>query len=137
MCIHNIKYIGCFFDPGTLGKNLETIARTPLSQTILAPHVTFRYAPSVVPWDMLGREVTVVVTGYGNDGSNEALKVAFLELPPGLEALADEIEVPHITLSISDEGKAVNSRSLNYHPTARFCLTGVFGAMDQGENLHL
>lgn len=127
--MNTVKYIGCFFDPEELRKHLINLERKALSEAVSSPHVTFVYSPVYVPWNLLGEEITVKAVGYGNNGENEALKIEFLELPAGLKALAAEIAVPHITLSVSENGEAVNSRDLEFNPTEPFVLTGVFGAM--------
>ena len=134
--MEKVEYIGCFFDPQEMKKHVNGIERTALYRTISSPHVTFVYNPSSIPKEMLGQEVTVQAEGYGNDGENEALQVSFLKLPAGLEALAAGIPVPHITLSVSRQGKPVNSRYLTFKPIAPFALTGIFGAMDEDGVLH-
>ena len=125
-----ILYIGCFFDPEKLEKALAGCQRTPLSQKIEVPHVTFAFRPETVPAELFGTAVTVRAVGYGNDGANEALAVEFLAVPEGLEALASRIPVPHITLSVSKTGKPVNSRYLTFTPMEPITLTGRFGGME-------
>ena len=131
-----IKYIGCFFEPAQLQEKLTGYERTPLFRTISAPHITFAYRPEAVDTALFGIPVTVEAVGYGNDGENEALQVVFRELPGELKNLADHIAVPHITLSVSEQGQSVNSRYLPFLPIAPFTLTGVFGAMDEAGNIY-
>ena len=124
-----IKYIGCFFDPEAL-RQIPKAGRTgPLYRTITHPHVTFAYRPQKVPVSMFGAPITVRVVGYGCDGTNEALQVEFIDLPEELLALAADIPIPHITLSVAENGKPFDSRFLNYHPTETYLLKGIFGGM--------
>ena len=44
-----------------------------------------------------------------------------------LSALMNQIEVPHITLSVSETGEPVNTRFLEFRPIEPICLTAVFG----------
>ena len=134
--MENIKYIGCFFDPETLAEKLVTMERTFLFRKIPAPHVTFVYAPVQVPEELFGETITVTVIGYGNNGENEALLVMFSYVPDSLKALAAAIPVPHITLSVSENGSSVNSKDLAFRNTAPFTLTGVFGAMDMEGHIY-
>ena len=134
--MYTVKYLGCFFDPEEIKKHLTKLERNVLDRVIPFPHVTVSYSPTSVPWDLFGKEVTVKVVGYGNDGENEALQVAFLSVPAELSALAAEVSVPHITLSVSKGGKSVNSRDLEFKPIAPYVLTGIFGAMDEDGEIH-
>lgn len=126
-----VKYCGCFLDPQAVKKGLDGVLRNVLYRQIPDLHITFAYRPDSVPWDEMGKEVRVNVVGYGNDGENEALLVEFAEVPAGLQELAARIAVPHITLSVSREGRSVNSRWLEFTPIAPYTLTGIFGVMDE------
>ena len=44
-----------------------------------------------------------------------------------LKELYDNIDIPHITLSISEDGKAVNTQMLDFMPTNEFKITTKFG----------
>lgn len=129
-----VKYIGCFFDPAELEEKLQALERKPLFRAIPAPHITFVYRPEAIPAELFGLPVKVEAVGYGNDGENEALQVAFAELPEALRPLGDSIPVPHITLSVAENGESVNSGFLTFKPIVPFMLTATFGAMhDSGK----
>ena len=115
-------YIGCFFDVD----ELQT-AVAPIAPQRLAPHVTFAYRPERVDTRLFGRAVTVRVTGYGNDGRNEGLRVEVLTRDPILRELALRIQAPHITLSVSRTGRPVDTAGLAFSPVEPFLLTGRFG----------
>ena len=120
-------YIGCFFDVDRLWAAVEPIAPRRLERPIRAPHVTFVYRPEQVNTRLFGREVTVQVIGYGNDGRNEGLQVEVLTGDPELQTLARRIPVPHITLSVSHEGRPVDTARIAFSPVEPFRLTGRFG----------
>ena len=94
------------------------------------PHITVQHEsdPSFMDDESLfGMTAEVEVVGYGNDGENEALQVRFLQAEdPRLVALIDSAvkrvgeDKVHITVSKSDEGKAVNSRNLKFMPVSGF-----------------
>jgi len=120
-------YIGCFFDVDELQTAVAPIAPQRLERPIPAPHVTFAYRPERVDTRIFGRAVTVRVTGYGNDGRNEGLRVEVLTQNPILQELALRIQVPHITLSVSRTGRPVDTAGLSFSPVEPFLLTGRFG----------
>lgn len=124
-----IEYIGCFFDPEALQRIPITERQGPLYRAIASPHVTFDYFPKEVPVSSFGKPVTVKVVGYGCDGINEALKVELVDLPQELHGLGSKIPVPHITLSVAENGKPVDSRFLSFRPTEPHLLKGIFGGM--------
>ncbi|MBQ3194773.1 MAG: hypothetical protein IJB59_14525 [Oscillospiraceae bacterium] len=131
MQTNTIKYIGCFFEPELLKRSLENYERQKLSKEISYPHVTFAYRPEEIPAMLFGQRVTVRAIGYSCNGENEALLVEFVNLPESLKAYTKNIAVPHITLSIAESAKAVNSYKLDFKPIAPFSLVGVFGGMDE------
>lgn len=131
-----IKYTGCFFAPESLKNSLENYTRQKLIKEIANPHVTFAYRPEEVPAMLFGQRVTIRAIGYGCDGENEALQVEFVNLPDGLKPYIGDTAIPHITLSLSETAKAVNSRCLDFKPIKPFLLVGVFGGMDEAGTVH-
>lgn len=134
--MNTIKYIGCFFDQAIVKKHAEQQNDERLYRVIKHPHVTFAYEPRSIPYELFGLNITILVTGYGNDGENEAFGVEFKNLPEELSELAQLIENPHITISVSKNGKPVNSKNLKFDPIEPFCLQGVFGGEDLSQFLH-
>lgn len=124
---HDFRYIGCFVDPGELARKVEPLGKPRLSRVIAAPHVTFRYQPKTVDRSLFGQKVLVTIVGYGCDGENEGLKVQMRIDDPRLAELAEGIAVPHITLSVSQDGESVNTRYLDFSPVEPFDLAAVFG----------
>ena len=85
-------------------------------------HCTLAFRPRTVDRSAVGQDVTLTVTGYANDGNNQAVRVR-------LETYAHlcENEQPHITLSLGPEGKAVDSGRLTFAPTEEMTLRGRIG----------
>ena len=134
--METILYIGCFLDFQELHRLLKSYDRQVLYRTITHPHITFSYRPEEIPWELFGTPMTIRCVGYACDGENEALQVEFEDLSPDLRKLADRIAVPHITLSVSANGRSVNSGKLHFQPIEPFVIKGFFGGMDESSNIH-
>ena len=121
------KYIGCFIDYDALHKALAHLPQARLAKVIEHPHITFAYRPERVDTALFGEALSISVTGYGNDGTNEGLLVEVHTENVLLQAMVNDIAVPHITVSISEAGEAVNTAKLAFSPIAPFELHGYFG----------
>ena len=99
-----------------------------LSKDIEFKHVTTEYKPAISHEHLYGQQATFVITGYGNDEVNEGYSVKLVSCESDeLRELYEAIPVPHITLSISPEGKAVNTKNLEFGPTDEFTVLTKFG----------
>jgi hypothetical protein len=123
---NNVIYTGAFIDIATLHKTIKVGNR--LEKLIENPHVTFQFRPETAPTSLFGEKVCVKVVGYGNDGKNEGLKVEVFANNQMLSKMAKEILVPHITISVSADGKPVDTAKLTFHPIKPFFLEMTFGA---------
>lgn len=126
----DVVYCGIFFDKfpykGVLAKQIQNI------------HVTHMYRPMPMKINpsFFGKEVRATIHGYAIDVNNEGFLVS---LHCDDEALADalkEIAVPHITISVSESGKPVNTGKLSFRPTNEFVVTGKYGAFCTDKNVH-
>lgn len=104
-----------------------------LDTQIACPHVTHKYKPTEVNKSLFGQEVMFKVVGYGINEENEGLLVEVAQASDEMREALAEIEVPHITLSISKEGKAVNTRYLNFEPCTPWYLSGFYGGFNKGK----
>ena len=120
-------YVGVFINKDELRRACRGINRTPLEKEIDSPHVTFGFRPETIDESLLGETVTVTVNGYGVNAENEGVSVELHSDNPKLQAEFEKIEVPHITLSVSKEGKAVNTRYLDFKPVKPFSFTMTYG----------
>ncbi len=126
----SILFTGVFFDKDVFYKELSgRIGGVRLTQTIRYPHVTFCYGKQQICSELFGKEVSFIVTGYGNDGLNEGLLVRLSCDDPLIRECFDKIETPHITISIGAYGRAVNTKYLDYEHVDPFLLTGTYGGM--------
>ena len=125
-------YIGCFLDPQDLLSATGEYAHRHLARIIPSPHVTFQYQPEAVDETLFGQPVEITAVGYGNDGKNEGLLVRLTAPSPAVQAMSEAIPVPHITISVSESGKPVNTGSLTFREIPPFRLTGVFGGYQEG-----
>ena len=124
---HPFSYIGCFVDFAEFQAAIRDIRRDPLENDIQNPHVTFAYQPETVDRALFGAQIRLKITGYGNDGINEGLRVQLQTDDPVLGQMIGEIEVPHITIAVSSDGKAVNTRALDFADIDPFEMEGKFG----------
>ncbi len=129
--MNKIKYIGCFFEKELIEKSTELQKHERLFRIIENPHITFHYRPAIIPYELFGETVSVNVIGYGRNSENEAFEIEFTNLPESLTALAKRIKKPHITISVSKKGEAVNSGDLEFLPIPPFSIQGVFGGMTE------
>lgn len=124
---HPYIYTGCFIPYHLFHDKISSIRRNPLQHDVKLPHITFAYKPNVVNEALFGELISVVVTGYGNDGLNEGVKVQLLSNNPTIQQAIDQIDVPHITIAVSDDGKPVNTRNLQFTEIPPKKLYGFFG----------
>jgi len=121
------EYVGCFFEPEYFFEEMKRLGEERLSRLIRCPHVTFAFQPEEVDETLFGEDITVTVTGYGNNGKNEGVKVELCEASEGVKAQFEQIEVPHITISVGNGGRPVNTRYLQFEETEPFELIGKYG----------
>lgn len=131
---HPYSYIGCFVSPQELSACMDNLNEVRLANVIENPHVTFAYRPYSVDESIFGELVHIRIVAYGNDGTNEGVKVELFSDNAKINALSRQIEVPHITLSVSDTGEAVNTRYLKFTAIPPMELIGRFGGFVDAEN---
>ena len=101
-----------------------------LAHKIRDPHVTVAFRPGAdkILLDSLGSKASIRAVGYGNDGKNEGLLVEVFTEDSAIQKILEERselddrtgeskKVPtHITLSIAEGAKAVNTKNLDFTP---------------------
>lgn len=120
------EYVGCFFDYDELFEKVKNIRKNPLKNTKTKPHITFKYAPIDVFPELFGEELEVEIIGYGNDGDNEGVCVIATSKNNVLTQMIQDIQIPHITLAVSDNGLAVNTKNLVFHSIIPIKITGKY-----------
>ena len=134
---HPYIYVGCFVRFDVLKNAIGGIRIAPLENDIQYPHITFAYKPNSVDKNLFGEEIQVVITGYGNDGVNEGLKVELFSNNPVIQEMINRIEHPHITIAVSNEGKLVNTKHLEFSSVSPIPLVGKYGGYTKWGKIHL
>lgn len=106
-------YYGVFFDKENLGDKANDLlgdSREELDTVINNPHITFAFGQEMTDnyKELLGKDLEVNIIGYGNDGKNEGFEVSL----NNKEEFKNK--VPHITISIADGAKAVDTGKLEF-----------------------
>lgn len=113
-----VVYEGFFF------KNLGGM----LKSVVEHQHMTTQFMPTFYHTIMYGKKAKFKVVGYANDGKNEGLKIVMIEGDEKMRALYGLAPNPHITLSVSEEGKPIDTGDLNFYEIENGpVLEGVFG----------
>lgn len=110
-----VIYLGIFINDKNLGGTLEN--------KVDIPHVTLEFRPKVIPREILGKEVEIQVTNYGNNNKNEGYKVVL----PEEYARYFKGEIPHVTLSYSNASKPMNTKNIKFDEEKRLTLKGKIG----------
>lgn len=122
-------YLGIFVDFITLQMfTNNNITKERLPRPIVNPHVTFAFKPTEYNPDLIGKLAMLKVVGYACDGKNQGLQVEMEESSvPEILAEFKKIENPHITLSVSNEGKPVDTGKLKFEPIEKpFYIMGTY-----------
>ena len=128
-------YTGVFFDAAELSEKFaKYVGEETLSNIIKNPHVTFTFRPSSVDTSLLGKPVCFTVTGYACDGKNQGLHVEVSLIHAGLSSEYQTVKHPHITISVSEDGRPVDTGKLCFTPLSEsFDITGKYGVFtDKG-----
>lgn len=130
--MQKVVYTGVFVDSKDLTHKLSMhgVKRTKLWREIPNTHVTFQYRPETVDESLFGSPVDIRVVGYGANSQNEGLLVEiFCHNEKVQEIFCEHVEVPHITLSVSEDGKPVNTRYVDFFQIEDpFTIQGVYDA---------
>lgn len=129
--MQKVVYTGVFVDSKDLTHKLSMhgVKRTKLWREILNTHVTFQYRPETVDESLFGSPVDIRVVGYGVNSQNEGLLVEVICANKEVQKLCEQVAVPHITLSVSEDGKPVNTRYVDFVRIENpFVIQGVYNA---------
>ena len=131
-------YTGVFFDAAELDKIVDEITKTRLFRMIENPHVTFAFKPSRVNPALFGQEATFEITGYACDGKNQGVQV-FMRVSKSSELMHEFnlIQNPHITISVAEDGKPVDTGKMTFKPfyveSEPLTITGKYGGFCNGK----
>ncbi len=138
-----VKYEGLFFEDkiAKLIHSLETKQLARINDEII--HCTFKYHPTnnEIFNEIVGKTFEVYLIGYGNDGQNSGFEILFPNELKDYYINYDEenpttLKVPHITASLAEGAKAVNTKNLKFSPLKKHIkLIGKFGYWIKEENI--
>lgn len=132
-----ILYTGLFVDSRELHEKIKNISGAGrLEQTVPNPHVTLTYyreQPETLAYNLIGKIYDIEIIGYACDGKNEGVKVRLIKPTKDLEATIEEDRTLHITISLADGARAVDTGKLNFEKIDPIRLTGVFGVFRSGD----
>ena len=105
--------------------NLES----KLAKDIEYKHITTEFRPRKTHEHLYGKEATFLIFGYGNDNINEGYCVKMLSCEDEelKELYYNNINVPHITLSVNKIGKPIDTAKLTFEPTEEKVIRCKFG----------
>jgi hypothetical protein len=107
--------------------NEEDRRTSRLDKTIEFQHITHQFRPKTVDERLFGQQATLKVVGYGINEENEGYLVEIVEASEELREAFASVEVPHITIGISNSGKAVNTRYLEFEEIEPFEIVATYG----------
>lgn len=124
-----LSYEGIFFDDDA-SKFIHSLEneRLPIENDKL--HCTFKYHPKddEILNELVGKEIEVFLIGYASDGQNSGFQVL---LPDDIGKYyydMNKSEIPHITASISENAKSLDTGSLKFKPLGKkYSVIGKFG----------
>ena len=125
---------GIFFDDSVKAELIK-LQKKGLNENIINMHVTFNYGRLYkFPENIVGKEVEVIIVGYGSDGLNSGFAV---EIPKELNEFYKNKSVAHITVSLGEvngiKGKAVDTGKLKFNKLdKRLKIKGRIGYFSSG-----
>lgn len=124
-----ISYVGIFFDDD---EKIHCLEKNRLENVNDKIHVTFCYHPTNLEiFDkIVGNSIKVKLIGYGSDVNNSGFKVKFSNKYNKYYQNYDsnnKLKIPHITASLSKDGKASDTKNLIFHKINTVTLVGKFG----------
>ena len=129
-----IKYEAIFLDEDSI-KLIKELEVNKLARVNDEMHLTLKYKPeqNEIFNELINKEFELLLIAYGNDGINAGFEV---ELPESLkpyyinydEDESTKLKVPHITSSLANEAKAMNTKNLTFNKLPKkHSIKGKFG----------
>ena len=134
-----VLYFGMFFDKSA-SKIIYENEKVHLENLPNNFHCTFEFAPKEYNLlnEVIGKEVSVTLVGYACNGKNSGFEI---EIPENIKMYfknfdnTGKLKIPHITTSISKEGKAVDTANLYFEELDEpIIIKGKFGYFIKDRN---
>ena len=127
-------YQGIFFTK-EVEEELVSLQGEQLENITKDKHVTFKFGDTEKYSDeLIGVDIPVKLVGYACDGKNSGFQVL---LPKELEAYYKNKNRPHVTVSLSNEGKAIDTGLLAFEPIDEIEIVGRLGYFIYGKGVCL
>lgn len=125
-----ILYEGFFFNLDEDELMFSPWVNAKLEHRIDNPHITVYYKPSQEHENYYGKRGLFELYEYGCDDKNEGYKVRYIKSDSiDVPWLFNLVDIPHVTISVSDDGKPKNTKNLDFKPCKLYRYEAVFGAM--------
>lgn len=129
-----LKYEAIFLDKESI-KLIQELEENKLDRVNDEIHLTLKYKPNnnEIFNEIVGKEFELYLIGYGNDGENAGFEVELSEELKPYYINNDEddnskIKIPHITSSLADNAKAMNTKNLVFNKLPqKYKIKGTFG----------
>ena len=128
-----IKYVGLFFDKKETNL-IKSLEENDLGNQNDLLHCTFKYRPDDNGFfdDIIGKIFEIYLIGYGNDGNNSGFEISLpdelLKYYINYNEDNSSLLKPHITVSLSKDAKAVDTKNLKFIPLEKKVkVMGTFG----------
>ena len=113
--MENVIYAGIFFDVDAVETAVNQNGGISLEKEITLPHVTLAFRPSNVELQklqlLLGKEIKVKLDEFAYNDRNAGFKVSVVTLD-GVVSNFLKGKLPHITTSVSADGRPVDTPKL-------------------------
>lgn len=125
-----ILYEGFFFELDEDELMYSPWTNSKLEHRIDTPHITVYYKPSELHDYYYGKRGLFELYKYGCDDKNEGYKVRYIKSDCiDVPWLFNLVDIPHVTISVSDDGKPKDTKNLDFKPCETYRYEAVFGAM--------
>ncbi len=136
-----VSYEGIFFEGETVDF-IHSLEKNRLPIVNDKIHCTFKYNPSEdeIFDELVGKEIEVLIIGYGNDGNNSGFEV---QLPSDImkyyinydEEEPSKLKKVHITASLSEDAKSSKTKDLKFEKLPdSYTVKGRFGYWIKEDN---
>ena len=120
-----LKYEAIFLDEESVNL-IHQLEKNKLDRVNDEIHLTLKYKPNdnEIFNDVVGKTFELYLIGYGNDGINAGFEIELSEELKPYYINYDEddssiIKIPHITSSLKEDAKAVNTKNIKFVPLSK------------------
>ena len=120
-------YTGCFLNEAASLELKKHRRGRSLSKENTDFHMTIQFSPQNVDERYFGEQIKLNIIGYGSSKDNEGFLVEAFSKSENVQRLIDLVEVPHVTMSVSENGRHHNTQFLSFQDIEPFEVIGIYG----------